>query len=83
MSGFAARVETWATRNNPLYSMEAFEEGRPFYGVGDWLQRMKLFSPHVPDLLSLLPFLVLVVVLWLVAREKIWAGDGRGAVVHR
>ncbi len=83
MSGFAARVETWATRNNPFYSMEAFEEGRPFYGVGDFLQRLKLFSPHVPDLLSLLPFIVLVVVLWLVAREKLWAGQGGGVAERR
>lgn len=83
MANFSARVETWSTRNNPLYSTEAFEEGRPFYGVGDFLQRLNLFSPQVPDFLSLIPFLLLVVVLWMVAREKLWAGDGGGTADRR
>ena len=74
---------SWSTRNNPLYSTEAFEEGRPFYGVGDFLQRLNLFSPQVPDFLSLIPFLLLVVVLWMVAREKLWAGDGGGTADRR
>ncbi len=83
MSRFSAQVEAWATRNNPFYSLEAFEEGRPFFAAGDMLQRLGLFSPGVPDVLSLLPYLVLVVVLWLVAREKLWAGDRGGAAVGR
>jgi len=74
MAPLAARIETWSTRNNPFYSLEAFDEGRPFYAIGELLQRMHLFTLHVPDLLSLIPFLGLVVLLWLVAREKVMAG---------
>jgi hypothetical protein len=71
---FAARIETWATRNNPFYSFDAFDEGRPFYAVGEWLGAEGLLFPGLPDLLSLLPFAALVAFLWLVAREKALRG---------
>lgn len=71
---FAARIESWATQNNPLYSFDAFDEGRPFYRFGEWLGGRGLLFPEVPDLLSLLPFAVLVMFLWLVAREKVLRG---------
>lgn len=60
----------WSTRNNPMFSADAFEEGRPFYAVGDWLQRMHLFTPELPNILSLVPFVMLVVLLWWVARDR-------------
>lgn len=71
---FSAGIETWATRNNPFYSFSAFDEGRPFYRLGEWLGGRGLLFPELPDLLSLLPFAVLVVFLWLVAREKVLKG---------
>jgi hypothetical protein len=76
MSGVATRLESWATANNPLYSLGAFDEGRPFDGLGEWLQRWHLFTPHLPDLLSLIPFAGLVVLLWLVARGRVFSGRG-------
>ncbi len=74
LTRFSAGVETWATRNNPLYSLEAFEHGRPFQGLGQALENVGLFTPHLPDLLSLIPFVAIAVFLWLVAREKCLAG---------
>lgn len=70
MSGVASRIDAWSTRNNPLFSLEAFDEGRPFNAVGELLQRWHLFSPQLPDLLSLIPFAGLVIFLWLVARGR-------------
>jgi putative OPT family oligopeptide transporter len=70
MTRFSAAVETWSTNNNPLYSLKAFDEGRPFDRLGEWLHQWNLFTPHLPDLLSLVPFLGLVVLLWYVARGK-------------
>ena len=73
MSRFSSAVETWSTNNNPFYSLKAFDEGRPFDGLGEWLHQWNLFSPYLPDFLSLLPFAALVVLLWLVARGKVFA----------
>ncbi|MFN0067944.1 MAG: OPT family oligopeptide transporter [Limisphaerales bacterium] len=71
---FSAGIETWATQNNPFYSFAALDEGRAFYRLGEWLGGRGLLFPELPDLLSLLPFTVLVVFLWLVAREKVLGG---------
>jgi putative OPT family oligopeptide transporter len=77
MTDFATRVETWMSQNNPFYGAEAFAEGRPFHGVGEFLRGMGLFSPQLPDLLSLLPFAGLVILLALVARGRALAStDG-------
>jgi putative OPT family oligopeptide transporter len=77
MSGVAARIEAWSTRNNPFYSLEAFEEGRPFFLVGDLLQRFGWFSSQVPDVLSLIPFVLLVGLLIRVSRGGVGAaGEG-------
>jgi putative OPT family oligopeptide transporter len=70
LTDFSAKLEVWSTRNNPLFSADAFEEGRPFYAVGDWLQRMHLFTPELPNLLSMVPFVLLVALLWWVARDR-------------
>lgn len=78
LTSFSSRVELWAIRNNPFYSLEAFDEGHPFNGFGAWLQGWHLFTPYLPDLLSLLPFLALVIFLWLVAREKVLTGTRPG-----
>jgi putative OPT family oligopeptide transporter len=71
---FAGGIETWATRNNPFYSFAAFDEGRPFYALGEWLGARGLLFPEVPDLLSLLPFTALAVFLGLVARGRALRG---------
>ncbi len=71
MVDFSARLEEFSTGSNPFYSLKAFDQGRPFYALGQWLQNRGLFSIYLPDLLSMLPFLALVVFLWLVAREKL------------
>ncbi|MCC6235828.1 MAG: oligopeptide transporter, OPT family [Verrucomicrobiales bacterium] len=78
-SEVSARLDAWSTRNNPFFSLEPFEEGRGLYALGEWLQRMHLFSPHLPDVLSLLPFVFLVVLLWRVATERSMTGGRRRA----
>ncbi len=70
MSAFANRMEVWSTNSNPFYSLKAFEEGRPFDSLGQWLNRWGLFSQQLPDILSLLPFLGLVGFLWWVAQDR-------------
>ncbi|MBL9129296.1 MAG: oligopeptide transporter, OPT family [Verrucomicrobiales bacterium] len=79
----ATKIEVWSTRNNPFYGLEAFEEGRPFFGLGDVLQRMGLFSAHVPDVLSLLPFLGLVWLLWKVSRTGLPDAEATADVAGR
>ena len=63
------RVKRWTS-----YWTKAFDEGRPFDRFGEWLHQWNLFTPYLPDLLSLVPFLGLVVLLWYVARGKTAAG---------
>ena len=75
LTDFSTKVEVWSTRNNPLFSADAFEEGRPFYAVGEWLQRWNLFTPELPNLMSLVPFAALVFTLW-------WIGRDRGSRAH-
>ncbi len=70
LSGLSARLDLWSTRYNPFFSLEPFEEGRWLYALGERLQQWHLFSPHLPDVLSLLPFVCLVMLLWRVATER-------------
>lgn len=74
LTAFSNRMELWSTNNNPFYSLRALEEGRAFYGLGEALNRWGLFTPHLPDILSLIPFLGLVVFLWMVARGRVFGG---------
>ncbi len=78
MSRMATRMDAWSTRNNPFYSLEAFDQGRPFYDLGEFLQRHHLLFPQLPDLLSLLPFACLVIFLWSVAGGRIRSSTSPG-----
>lgn len=74
MTEFSNRMEVWSTNNNPFYALKAFDEGQRFEGVSEWLNSVGLFTPHLPDLLSLIPFVALTFFLWRVAREKALVG---------
>jgi hypothetical protein len=82
MQGVLIKASAWieeiATNNNPFYSLKAFDEGRLFDALGRRLHEWGLFTPLLPDLLSLIPFLALMIFLLLVAREKLLAGRVRG-----
>lgn len=70
MTDFSNRMEVWSTNMNPFYALKAFDEGRPFEGLGEWLNSVGLFSPQLPDVLSMLPFLALTWYLWKVSRTR-------------
>ncbi len=70
--GVASRIEEWSLGNNPFYGTAALEEGGPLAGLGAMLDRAGLLN-GLPDVLSLIPFAALVIVLLLVARERLLA----------